>query len=315
MSKNIAVSFIIPAFNEENNIIDTLTQLHRFAPKVPYEVIIVDNGSKDNTIKLAQHYNDIVISCPIGTIAAVRNCGVKASTGKILVFLDADVKLTKQWQNNIDKTIKKIGAEPLIITGSRYSAPENNNNLNVHWFNLLVESNSSTYINSGHLITSRQLFDIISGFNEQLRTAEDYDFCVRGQQAGGIITPTPALKVIHDGYPSTYTQFIKRERWHGREDFKTFTSLMNSKVAIVICFHLMVFLSCFVFAFSKSVVTSLLTYIIIMSTVSLILTLYKYNNVPLKSLIKTSLIHYLYIIGRTLALIDRLTFRYSNNFR
>jgi glycosyltransferase involved in cell wall biosynthesis len=315
MPDEIVISFIIPAFNEADMIVDTLSQLHNFSPKVRYEVIIVDNGSKDNTVQLAKRYNDTVLSCPIGTIAAVRNCGVKASSGKILVFLDADVKLTQQWKDNIDDTIEDISINPLIITGSRCSPPENKNRLNNHWFGLLVESKSATYINSGHLIISRILFDKVSGFNEKLRTAEDHDFCIRAKQLDALIISNSTLKVIHDGYPTTYAQFIKRERWHGREDFKSFTSLINSKIALVICLHVVIFLSSLTTAYLNGTIAGTSLYVLTMLILSVALTRYKFNRTPIKSLMQTSFIHYLYIIGRTLSLVDRLTFRYSSKFR
>lgn len=315
MPDKIVVSFIIPAFNEADMIVDTLAQLHKFAPKESYEVIIVDNGSKDNTVELAQSYNDTVVSCPTGTIAAVRNSGVSAASGSILVFLDADVKLTQQWQDNIASAIKDINANPLVITGSRCSPPENNNSLNHHWFNLLVESNSVTYINSGHLITSRVLFDKISGFDEKLRTAEDHDFCMRAKQLGALIISNAKLKVFHDGYPTTYAQFIKRERWHGREDFKTAKSLLKSKVALVICFHLLVFICCILIALTSKAMFGVLTYVISMASLSVLLTVYKFKLSTIHSLVKTSFIHYLYIIGRTCSLLDRVTCQYSEKFR
>ncbi|MCP4322827.1 MAG: glycosyltransferase [Alteromonadales bacterium] len=315
MPDKIVVSFIIPAFNEADMIVDTLAQLHKFAPNVGYEVIIVDNGSKDNTVELAQSYNDTVVSCPTGTIAAVRNCGVNASSGSILVFLDADVKLTQQWQDNIGRAIENINSNPILLTGSRCSPPENNNTLNNHWFNLLVESNSATYINSGHLITSRILFDKISGFDEVLRTAEDHDFCVRAKQLGALIISNSDLKVFHDGYPTTYAQFIKRERWHGREDFKTATSLIKSKVALVICLHLLVFICCILIALTAEAMFGLLAYIISMASFSVLLTAYKFKLSTVPSIAKTSFIHYLYIIGRTCSLLDRVTCQYSEKFR
>lgn len=315
MTSEIIISFIIPAFNEADRIVDTLSQLHHFSPQVNYEVIIVDNGSSDNTMQLAQHFGDSVVSCPIGTIAAVRNRGVKASSGNILVFIDADVKLTQQWKENIDKVINNIDLNNLLITGSRCSPPENNNLLNNHWFCLLVENNSTTYINSGHLITSKVLFDMISGFDEKLKTAEDHDFCIRAKQHGASIVAEPKLKVIHDGYPTTFAQFIKRERWQGREDFKNLTSIIKSKVALIICLHVIVILSCLTIVHFIGAFTAIGLYLFSMTTLSLALTHIKFSQVPIKSLLKTSLIHYLYIIGRSLSLVDRLTFRYSSRFR
>jgi glycosyltransferase involved in cell wall biosynthesis len=315
MPSEITISFIIPAFNEADRIIDTLSQLHHFSPQVNYEVIIVDNGSTDHTMQLARHYEDTVLSCPIGTIAAVRNCGVQASSGNILVFIDADVKLTQHWKDNIDEVIDTIDVNPLLITGSRCSPPENNNILNSHWFSLLVESNSNTYINSGHLITSRALFDKVAGFNEQLKTAEDHDFCIRAKQHGASIIAEPKLKVIHDGYPTTFAQFIKRERWQGREDFKSLNSLIDSKVALIICLHVIIILACLSSMIFIEPLTAIGLYVFSLTILSLALTHIKFRRTPIKSLLKTSLIHYLYIIGRSLSLVDRLTFRYSSRFR
>jgi len=309
------VSFIIPAFNEKSYIANTLKQLHNFGPKVPYEVIVVDNGSTDNTIEIAQSFNDTVLTCPVGTISAVRNHGVNKSKGNILVFLDADVELTQDWQNNIESTIKKLIETPLLISGSRCLPPQTGNIINKNWFSILSISSSNNYINSGHLITTKVLFDDISGFNEELKTAEDHDFCVRANQAGAKITPMPALKVIHYGYPSTISQFIKRERWHGREDFKTIKTILKSKIALITIFHLCILSLSLIHVMSKGLVEGIILYVFSMILVTIPLTLYKFKGLKLESIVKTSLIHYFYIIGRSLSFFDRITFRYSKKFR
>jgi glycosyltransferase involved in cell wall biosynthesis len=309
------LSFIIPAFNEKNFISNTLKQLHNFAPKCPYEVIIVDNGSTDNTREIAQSFNDTVLTCPEGTIAAVRNHGVSKSKGNILVFLDADVELTLEWQNNITGVINQIIEEQLLITGSRCLAPETSNIINNSWFNILSISTSNNYINSGHLITSKVLFDEISGFNETLKTAEDHDFCVRAKQAGAKIRPTPSLKVIHYGYPATIGEFIKRERWHGREDFKTIDSTFKSKIALITLFHLCLLSLTLIQIISTGLLQGIIFYILSMILITIPLTLYKFKELKLESIIKTSLMHYFYIIGRTLSFFDRITLRYSKKFR
>lgn len=315
MSENPKISFIIPAFNETDYIKNTLNKLHRYCPSTPYEVIIVDNGSTDNTKDLARTYNDQVLSCPNGTISAVRNHGVSSSKGEILVFIDADVELTLEWQNNIEKTVTTLKKNPLTITGSRCTPPNNNNTINTHWFNVLTQSTSTNYINSGHLITTKLLFEKISGFDETLKTAEDHDFCVRAKESDAIITPDPKLKVIHDGYPSTYTEFIKRERWHGREDFESFSSISHSKIALITIFHIVLIAVSLMLVANNSAIEGLLFYAISMMLLSLALTLYKFKKIKLKSLFKTSIIHYFYLIGRTLSLFDRITLRYSKKFR
>tara|TARA_R110001583_G_scaffold1542_10_gene11994 strand:+ start:6300 stop:7247 length:948 start_codon:yes stop_codon:yes gene_type:complete len=315
MNKKPTISFIIPAYNEENYLHDTLSKLHQFAPNCPYEVIIVDNGSTDKTRNIALSLSDKVLDFPDGHISAVRNHGVKHSAGEILVFLDADVKLTKAWQEHIIQTVNNLKESPLLITGSRCLPPQNSNSLNLHWFNLLVDNNSTTYINSGHLITSRLLFDKINGFNEGLRTAEDHDFCVRASKNAATIKPVPALEVIHEGYPTTYRQFIKRERWQGREDFKTLNSLLKSKIGLIACLHLLITLFTVSFLVQGDIINGVTSYLVTMSILMFALTCYKFQKTQTKSLVFSSFIHYLYIIGRTMALIDRITFRYTNKFR
>jgi len=309
------LSFIVPAFNEQGYIGNTLKQLHNFAPCCMYEVIIIDNGSTDNTVEIAESFNDTVLACPTGTIAAVRNQGVNESKGNILVFLDADVELTQDWKDNIESTIAQIIETPLLITGSRCLAPQTTNIINNNWFNILSISGSTTYINSGHLITSKVLFEKISGFDESLKTAEDHDFCMRAKEAGAQISPVPALKVIHYGYPTTIKQFIKRERWHGREDFKTISTILKSKIALITLFHLCILIVSLVQVMNYGPLEGVLLYLFLMAITTIPLTLYKFKDLKLKSIFKTSLMHYFYIIGRTLSFFDRITLRYSKKFR
>lgn len=90
---NDLVSIIVPCYNEEltlKNCIDSLiTQTYD-----KYEIIIVDDGSKDRTLDVAQsllHYEKIVVlSKPNGGKASALNYGIKHSRGNIVVCVDAD---------------------------------------------------------------------------------------------------------------------------------------------------------------------------------------------------------------------------------
>lgn len=86
------ISFIIPARNEEKAIAETLAAISEY--KGPREIIVSDDGSTDNTVKIAKTYADIVINHKRGehpTIGANRNVGAKAAHGDYFVFLDADI--------------------------------------------------------------------------------------------------------------------------------------------------------------------------------------------------------------------------------
>ncbi len=85
------ISVIIPAYNEGRDIIRTLIQLKKQKTNVPYEIIVVDNNSKDHTFEIAQKYADRVFFEKKQGVAFARNRGIKESKGRYLVHTDADV--------------------------------------------------------------------------------------------------------------------------------------------------------------------------------------------------------------------------------
>ena len=86
------ISFIIPAYNEEALIEETVTQLKKAADelKLDYEIIVVDDDSSDRTAELANASGAKVICAKNRQIAATRNAGAKAAMGDIFIFVDAD---------------------------------------------------------------------------------------------------------------------------------------------------------------------------------------------------------------------------------
>ena len=87
--KQTKISIIIPAYNEEQSISQIVTRVYDLYPKA--EIIVVDDGSTDNTTIVAREAGAIVYSHPynIGNGAAVKS-GIRVATGDILVFMDGD---------------------------------------------------------------------------------------------------------------------------------------------------------------------------------------------------------------------------------
>jgi 4,4'-diaponeurosporenoate glycosyltransferase len=101
-NKNICLSVIIPAMNEEHNIGKILNTLKTQNYK-PYEIIVVNDNSTDKTVSVVSSFTDIdTISLkkepPKGWIGKPWSCwnGYLKSTGDLLLFLDADVELSKE---------------------------------------------------------------------------------------------------------------------------------------------------------------------------------------------------------------------------
>src|SRR5215472_17483801 len=91
------ISFIVPAYNEEHEISDTLTAIREaaFGAIQPYEIIVVDDASTDATAKIASDAGAKVIPINRRQIAASRNAGARAAHGEYLFFIDADTRINR----------------------------------------------------------------------------------------------------------------------------------------------------------------------------------------------------------------------------
>ncbi len=86
------VSVIIPAYNEEQCLPETLERIGKALSVVacPSEIIVVDNDSQDGTKQVAEAFGAKVFLEKEHNISRVRNTGAKNSTGDVLIFIDAD---------------------------------------------------------------------------------------------------------------------------------------------------------------------------------------------------------------------------------
>ena len=90
------ISVVIPAFNEEGYLGETLASINRAKAlledegSLPTEIIVVDNDSDDSTAHIARALGATVARETQHNVAKVRNTGAKLSNGDVLVFVDAD---------------------------------------------------------------------------------------------------------------------------------------------------------------------------------------------------------------------------------
>ena len=97
------ISVVIPTYNEQDYIEKTLVSLKNQKTNVPYEIIVCDGNSTDNTVKIAKKYADKVVYEKRTGIGFGRNKAVKSSKGIYLVNTDAD---TIYPSNFIEKVYK-----------------------------------------------------------------------------------------------------------------------------------------------------------------------------------------------------------------
>jgi glycosyltransferase involved in cell wall biosynthesis len=92
------VSFIVPAYNEELLLADTLRAIRRAASALPEssEILVADDASTDGTGAIATLHGARLVQVTCRHIAATRNAGARASLGKWLIFVDADTIVTAE---------------------------------------------------------------------------------------------------------------------------------------------------------------------------------------------------------------------------
>lgn len=104
----MSISVIVPAYNEEKYLGETLKSIHRAADflqkkdAVSTEVIVVDNGSTDSTSAIALSFGASIVQETKHNVAAVRNAGARSANGNVFVFVDADTILPEEllWRIN-----------------------------------------------------------------------------------------------------------------------------------------------------------------------------------------------------------------------
>lgn len=86
------ISFMVPAYNEEQCLAETLDALHAAARELgeAYEIVVADDGSTDQTAAIAAHKGAVLVSVTNRQIAATRNSGAQVAKGEWLIFVDAD---------------------------------------------------------------------------------------------------------------------------------------------------------------------------------------------------------------------------------
>ena len=100
------ISVVIPTYNEETNIKETLIAIKKQKCDIPYEIIVVDGKSSDKTVSIAKNFAKVYISPQKGKVFQL-NYVVPKTSGDLLLFLDADTLIEPFFLQKIYKIFEK----------------------------------------------------------------------------------------------------------------------------------------------------------------------------------------------------------------
>jgi len=212
-------SIVIPALNEAENLVRSLPVVQsQLAPDD--ELIVVDNGSTDDTTKVALRLGAQAVTEPVRGRSQARNSGIRASHGDIIVFLDADCTPEDNWLRELvkpfdDPTVGCVaGAFAVVETGTPFSS-------------YLVRKGhlaQSVYFNhpfypyaaTGNAAIRRRVLNQIGLFDESLWAGHDADLSWRMQmQTSYRIVAAPHARVSHRQDLSC-RGFLQQKRRHAQ---------------------------------------------------------------------------------------------------
>ena len=207
------ISIVVICFNEEVYLERCLLALkNQDYPRDRYEIIIVDNGSKDRSLQISRKYGDVVEVHQNIRVGELRNIGAKIAKGSIVAFLDGDCEASKDW---LAKISELSSAYPNTINGSECIIDPEVPWVPIAWFCLnLAGRHQVSALGATNFFMSREIFINEGGFRPGLTTGEDAELFLRLSQKFKIFSDS-SLQVIHHGVPLNLKSFFRREMWHG----------------------------------------------------------------------------------------------------
>jgi GT2 family glycosyltransferase len=215
------ISVVVCTFNGQRTIEQCLRGLAGL--KYPnFEVIVVDDGSVDDTAKIARGFDVKLISIPNGGLSNARNIGWQAATGEIVAYLDDDAYPWPFWLHylaNAFVTSKHavIGGPNIVPPGTVGTAACVNNAPGgpTH---VLIDDEVAEHIPGCNMAIRRSCLQDIGGFDPTFRVAgDDVDMCWKLQKRGWSLGYCPGAMVWHHRR-HTLRGYFKQQIGYGKAE-------------------------------------------------------------------------------------------------
>ena len=203
----VAVSAIIPVFNDAHRLGACLEALHTQTTQRAFEVIVVDNGSTDDvaTVVASWPRARLITETVPGSYTA-RNAGAAMAAAPVLAFTDADCRPHDDWLERGVAAVTALG-RPGMVAGDIELFAEGHDGANglppVAAYELATAFRQRYYVEAlrfgptANLFVHRTTFAAVGGFDGSLRSGGDKDFGRRATAAGHPLVFDPSVRVAH----------------------------------------------------------------------------------------------------------------------
>jgi glycosyltransferase involved in cell wall biosynthesis len=229
----MTISVIIPVYNEERDIGFCLRSLEKQSYK-DFEVIVVDDGSTDSTIKIAQEFSKVkIIKGKHKGPGFSRNLGAKHAKGDVLVFVDADMTFDREYLRNLVTPIIRDKTKKIIGTTHDYEIVDNLKSIwSRCWGRVRVDARSRSYklpeIGAPFRAIRKDKFLELGGFDPKYGYADDQTFRFK-YNLNPIYAPRTTC---HHRNPETLKGVYNQSRWIGASMDSIFIKLFLTRYFI-----------------------------------------------------------------------------------
>jgi O-antigen biosynthesis protein len=222
LPKQPRVSIVVASYNGSRTLKICLASLEKL--NYPdYEVILIDDGSTDNTCRIASDYPQFrYIHQENKGLSVARNTGISAATGEVVAFTDSDCRADEDWLYYLINDL--VSSDFAGIGGHNFLPPEDS------WVaaavmvspggpaHVMLNDREAEHIPGCNMAFYKWALDEIGGFDPVYRKAgDDVDVCWRLQQAGYHIGFSAAGFVWHYRR-STVNAYLKQQAGYGEAE-------------------------------------------------------------------------------------------------
>lgn len=198
------LSVVIPARDAARTLSRCLDALSRQEAAPEFEVVVVDNGSTDDTARIVEQHpvGARLVREPRPGSYAARNAGIVASTGSVLAFTDADCIPHSRWlaAGSVATPERGLVGGRIVTTGPPLSA--------VARYDSALYLDQSAYVSdqgfaaTANLFVDRRVIEAAGLFDADLHSGGDLEFCHRAAEHGGRLVYSADAVVEHEARTS-----------------------------------------------------------------------------------------------------------------
>ena len=218
------ISVIVCTYNGARTLAECLYGLHKL--NYPnFEVIVVNDGSTDNSAAIATEFGVRVISTDNRGLSSARNTGCEAATGEIVAYIDDDAYPDPDWLTYLAASFSRARSPmPAAVGGPNIPPPTDGPSAQCVArapggpSHVLLSDVVAEHIPGCNMAFRKSCLQAIGGFDPQFRVAgDDVDVCWRLQKQGWTIGFSPAAVVWHHRRNSVRT-YLRQQCGYGKAE-------------------------------------------------------------------------------------------------